>query len=183
MDSKRCSSCSNELAEGIPFCPHCGAKQVRLSPEEYDKDPFEILQISQGAEIEVIEAAYRSLAKKYHPDVKYVLTINSNYAHASVEALRAEAHYQLISHVLEDKKPKDFKEKDKEAGRKLNALYFAGMSLVNDNSNNEDHVWEGLLKYHNLPENISRKKLLEKGPYKYFRSISRAVKRELNNEG
>jgi len=32
------------------------------------KDPYEILQVSKNAEIEVIEAAYRRLARKYHPD-------------------------------------------------------------------------------------------------------------------
>jgi len=33
------------------------------------RDPYEILQVSPKAEIEVIEAAYRRLARKYHPDV------------------------------------------------------------------------------------------------------------------
>ena len=32
------------------------------------KDPYEILQVSKNAEIEVIEVAYRRLARKYHPD-------------------------------------------------------------------------------------------------------------------
>ncbi len=32
------------------------------------RDPYEILQVSRNAEIEVIEAAYRRLARKYHPD-------------------------------------------------------------------------------------------------------------------
>lgn len=32
------------------------------------RDPYEILQVSPKAEIEVIEAAYRRLARKYHPD-------------------------------------------------------------------------------------------------------------------
>ncbi len=31
-------------------------------------DPYESLQVSRRAEIEVITAAYRSLARKYHPD-------------------------------------------------------------------------------------------------------------------
>ncbi len=31
-------------------------------------DPYETLQVSRKAEIEVIEAAYRQLARKYHPD-------------------------------------------------------------------------------------------------------------------
>ena len=33
------------------------------------KNPYEILQVSPRAEPEVIEAAYRRLARKYHPDV------------------------------------------------------------------------------------------------------------------
>jgi curved DNA-binding protein CbpA len=33
------------------------------------RDAYEILQVSPTAELEVIEAAYRRLAKKYHPDI------------------------------------------------------------------------------------------------------------------
>ncbi len=33
-----------------------------------NKDPYEVLQINRGAEQEVIEAAYKGLARKYHPD-------------------------------------------------------------------------------------------------------------------
>ncbi len=33
------------------------------------KNPYQILQVSQTAEKEVIEAAYKSLARKYHPDI------------------------------------------------------------------------------------------------------------------
>jgi hypothetical protein len=33
------------------------------------RDPYRILQVAPHAEIEVIEAAYRRLARKYHPDV------------------------------------------------------------------------------------------------------------------
>jgi len=33
------------------------------------KDPYRILQVARHAEQEVIEAAYRRLARKYHPDV------------------------------------------------------------------------------------------------------------------
>lgn len=34
-----------------------------------DRDPYEVLQVSPNAEPEVIEAAYRRLARKYHPDM------------------------------------------------------------------------------------------------------------------
>ena len=33
------------------------------------RNPYQILQVSQVAEQEVIEAAYKSLARKYHPDI------------------------------------------------------------------------------------------------------------------
>ncbi|NIM95048.1 MAG: DnaJ domain-containing protein [Anaerolineales bacterium] len=39
-----------------------------MSEEEFTKDPFKVLQVSRDAEEEVIEAAYRSLSRKYHPD-------------------------------------------------------------------------------------------------------------------
>jgi curved DNA-binding protein CbpA len=32
-------------------------------------DPYEVLQVDPDAEREVIRAAYRTLARKYHPDV------------------------------------------------------------------------------------------------------------------
>jgi cyclophilin family peptidyl-prolyl cis-trans isomerase/protein-disulfide isomerase len=41
---------------------------VKNQDNEFNKSPFEILQIAQTAEEEVIHAAYKSLAKKYHPD-------------------------------------------------------------------------------------------------------------------
>ena len=36
-----------------------------MNPNE---SPFEILGISRDAELEVVNAAYRALARKYHPD-------------------------------------------------------------------------------------------------------------------
>jgi len=64
-----CPYCNKNIVEGIPFCPYCGKKQPQtLNKDEINKNPYEILQISEDAEHEVIEAAYRSLAKKYHPD-------------------------------------------------------------------------------------------------------------------
>jgi len=50
-------------------------------------DPYESLQVSRHAEIEVISAAYRTLARKYHPDkntspasTKRMQEINTAYA-------------------------------------------------------------------------------------------------------
>jgi uncharacterized Zn finger protein (UPF0148 family) len=71
MDENRieCPYCRKKIADGITFCPYCGKKQPQaLNKDEINKNPYEILQVSEEAEQEVIEAAYRSLARKYHPD-------------------------------------------------------------------------------------------------------------------
>lgn len=66
---KKCTNCQKQIIDGVAVCPHCGTRQ---RPQSYqakqDKDPYEILQVSPNAEQEVIKAAYRRLARKYHPD-------------------------------------------------------------------------------------------------------------------
>ena len=69
MDKNLCRECGKEISPDIPFCPHCGSKQIHLSEYDLKKNPFEILQISSDAESEIIDAAYKALAKKYHPDI------------------------------------------------------------------------------------------------------------------
>jgi len=69
MEKIKCNECNKEILSGIRFCPFCGSEQkVKKSSTTYDKNPFEILQVTPYAEEEVIRAAYKSLAKKYHPD-------------------------------------------------------------------------------------------------------------------
>jgi uncharacterized Zn finger protein (UPF0148 family) len=70
MKHTYCVDCGKKIFEGIVFCPNCGAKQTSsFSKEEIRKSPYTILQVSENAESEVIKAAYKSLSKKYHPDI------------------------------------------------------------------------------------------------------------------
>jgi curved DNA-binding protein CbpA len=58
------------ISVSLVFCPYCGKNQTKsFSEKDLKKNPYEILQISEDAEIEVINAAYKSLSKKYHPDI------------------------------------------------------------------------------------------------------------------
>jgi DnaJ-class molecular chaperone len=59
-------------------------------------DPYRVLQVAPHAEPEVIQAAYRALALKYHPDrdrttyaTRRMLQINAAYAVLRDEAARA----------------------------------------------------------------------------------------------
>jgi curved DNA-binding protein CbpA len=63
-----CFYCHKSIRPEIRFCPHCGKKQPQPDSSNPNKDPYTILQVSQEAEKEVIDAAYRGLARKYHPD-------------------------------------------------------------------------------------------------------------------
>lgn len=67
---RACPFCNKKIMEGLPFCPHCGKHiNITFSDSDLEKKPYDILQVSENAEDEVIEAAYKSLARKYHPDI------------------------------------------------------------------------------------------------------------------
>ncbi len=70
-----CIFCNKEIKKNIYYCPYCGKKQPKIDSTTYSLNPYEILQVSRDAESEVIDAAYKSLARKYHPD-----TNNTDYA-------------------------------------------------------------------------------------------------------
>jgi DnaJ-domain-containing protein 1 len=95
MENNRiaCPKCGKKIAEGIAFCPFCGGKQRHsLSEEEVLKNPYDVLQVSPTAEPEIIEAAYKSLARKYHPD--------SKASSASEERMREINWAYSIAHKL-----------------------------------------------------------------------------------
>ena len=67
------------------------------------KDYYDILQVSPNAEQEVIEAAYRRLARKYHPDVNRdpnaadrMRELNEAYEVLGGASRRAECHQPLV---------------------------------------------------------------------------------------
>lgn len=112
-----CYYCKKSILEGIPFCPHCGKKQsVSKGTEFNSKDPYMVLEVTQNAEAEVIEAAFKQLSKKYHPDINknpdaelrmqeinWAFDILSN----PEKRFKYDNRYQNYQHQ-QDKKPHDF---------------------------------------------------------------------------
>jgi curved DNA-binding protein CbpA len=61
----------------------------RPGARDFDADPYEVLQVSRHASPEVIHAAYRALARGYHPDV--------NGGHENVRMRSLNAAYATLS--------------------------------------------------------------------------------------
>ena len=66
------------------------------------KDPYRILQVARHAEQEVIEAAYRRLARKYHPDVNQSADAKErmqefNWAYETLRDPQKRAHYDRVA--------------------------------------------------------------------------------------
>jgi len=82
--------------------------------EDITPDYYAILQVSPAAEKEVIEAAYRKLAQKYHPDInkspgaeEKMKRINTAYEVISDPAKRAA--YDATRCIAQTSKPRQFK--------------------------------------------------------------------------
>jgi hypothetical protein len=81
------------------------------------------------------------------------MKVNANYAHMSVEALRAVAHYALIMQTDMGLNTVD---------KKLMGLVFAAFSINYDEARwgRDDKIWDGLLARFNLPSDLPMSPLL-----------------------
>jgi curved DNA-binding protein CbpA len=92
-------------------------------------DPYESLQVSRRAEIEVIAAAYRSLARKYHPD-----------KNASPETTKRMQEINAAYEILKD--PAKRKEYDREHAFASNRVMWRSEDAVDWSSAFESEEWE-----------------------------------------
>jgi hypothetical protein len=70
MKTKQCSHCRALIHDELVYCPYCLTRQTAtFKPKTEVRDPYQILQVSPHARVDVIEAAYRRLARMYHPDL------------------------------------------------------------------------------------------------------------------
>jgi curved DNA-binding protein CbpA len=115
------------------------------------QDPYETLQVSRRAEPEVIAAAYRSLARKYHPD-----------ANASAQSKERMQEINAAYEILRD--PVRRKAYDREhpfpAGR---VLWGEGaMDWSADSDPDDSTAWAGSYARRRAnPQPIPRKGFLE----------------------
>ncbi len=75
------------------------------------------------------------------------MQVNANYAHMSVEGLRAAAQYQFVQDMDSSLSVVD---------KKLMGLVFAAFSIIYDEQyySRDTQIWSGLLKAYNLPSDL-----------------------------
>ncbi|MBN1304959.1 MAG: DnaJ domain-containing protein [Anaerolineales bacterium] len=115
----QCPKCKAQILSTLRFCPKCGEKILfKEFQKESQVDLYKTLQVDPSAEPEVIEAAYKRLARKYHPDVNNssdaisrMQDINKAYKILSDPSKRLQYDTSRKEKVTEDKKPEKSEQK------------------------------------------------------------------------
>ena len=104
-----------------------------------NKDYYAILGVHPTAEIAVIEAAYKALAKRYHPDVSQD---NPEEAHRRMQEIN-EAH-EILSNTTKRKEYEDLKG----SGTQEAEDFFRGEEDVEPEYDPLDEDWKVALEYY-----------------------------------
>lgn len=67
-----------------------------------DKNYYDILQINRNASPEIIEKAYKTLAKKYHPDLQLEQARQKAYHDAYIQDLKNRGYKTCYKKTLKD---------------------------------------------------------------------------------
>ena len=134
-------------------------------------NPYEILQVSEKAEQEVIEAAYRRLARKYHPDTNpqqtanlYMQKLNWAYEQLSDPIKRAEYDFLSSRRNYKDQNTQDFSHRETEKEQNKDSNNDRDRTSYNDISNS-DETKKPRIKKPNIFKTISIAVLLLIGYY------------------
>lgn len=115
---------------------------------------YEILEVSQNASKEVIEKAYKVLAKKYHPDLQ-----------EQNEKQKAEQKMKLINEAYEtlsnDEKKEQYDIKLQDEIQRKKQIEFEKIrqdNLIKQNENNNYNIEEEILTQKQIKEQIKQQK-------------------------
>lgn len=163
---------------------------------------YEVLEVSENASAEVIEKAYKVLAKKYHPDLQSeankksaenkMKKINEAYDVLGNEEKRKE-YDKALEQEREEQRLKQEMELERQRIEKEQANQASYMNGYNSADNiNSDEMQEQRLKYEKklrkeemqqrkkMQENLNRE--YENAYYNYLRSLGYKVKRRITKE-
>ncbi len=101
-----------------------------------DKNYYDILQVNQNASPEIIEKAYKILAKKYHPDLQE----EKNKKQAEEILKEINEAYEVLSNPEKKKEYNLFLENQKQQNESLNSKVERTDSSIRNNPSNSTSV-------------------------------------------
>ncbi len=101
-----------------------------------DKNYYDILQVNQNASPEIIEKAYKILAKKYHPDLQE----EKNRKQAEEILKEINEAYEVLSNPEKKKEYNLFLENQKQQNESLNSKVERTDSSIRNNPSNSTSV-------------------------------------------
>lgn len=140
------------------------------------KNYYEILEVNPNASAEVIEKAYKVLAKKYHPDLQLDVRKRAQ-AEKKLKELN-EAYDVLSDQLLKDKYDREIEQENKE---KMQKMYQNRENQNNEKgqkytTNNNVGTFAGLVDlvkqlYHDRPKREQFKEMTKKDMFAIFLTI------------
>lgn len=113
-----------------------------------NKNYYDILQINKNASPEIIEKAYKTLAKKYHPDLQpeenkkqaeeILKDINKAYEVLSNPISKAEYDSTLKENYISEEDYENLYNQNEVLKSKLNNIYQQEKNITNRNINNQN---------------------------------------------
>ncbi|MBZ7980201.1 DnaJ domain-containing protein [Campylobacter sp. RM12642] len=87
---------TQEFAQFINF-----GNNNKQNNNKIKKDPYEVLELSSNASLVEVKAAYRRLAKKYHPDVLNTKNLSESELRAGIEKFHEiNEAYEILKQKL-----------------------------------------------------------------------------------
>jgi hypothetical protein len=149
----QCPNCSATIYDNLHFCPKCGHKiYIQGFRDENLGDLYKILQVDPSAEPEVIEAAYKRLAAKYHPDVNKspdaqtrMQEINKAHKILSKEETRRQYDLTRASQSGETSQQRQEPPKEKVSERKAQPQPRPAPRRVTKSDSYQPAIWIGII--------------------------------------
>lgn len=138
---------------------------------------YEILEVSENASDEIIEKAYKVLAKKYHPDLQE----ESQKANSENKMKQINEAYEILGNS-EKRKEYDMKlKKDREEEKlKNNIDVNYNNDLNRQNKCQNSYIYERERQIRQMQENLNKQ--YENAYYNYLRSLGYKVKHKLTKQ-
>lgn len=140
---------------------------------------YELLEVSENASQEVIEKAYKVLAKRYHPDLQK--EVDKNKSEEMMKKIN-EAYEILIDTEKRKKYDLELAKQREEEKQSISYNINAQNQSYNNSNKNEELKYEQKLRKEELKQREKLEKEYENAYYSYLKSLGFKVKHKWTKE-